>query len=84
MSYWRCQPDMKYIHRHLNEFRKFKFQSGDNSSDQKILTLSDMNFQFSMKKIVECTNKFVTSYCSDDAIWNCCSRTTLSSYGLEI
>ena len=51
---------------------------------KKILTLSDMNFQFSMKKIVECTNKFVTSYCSDDAIWNCCSRTTLSSYGLEI
>ena len=35
MSYWRCQPDMKYIHRHLNEFRKFKFQSDDNSSDQK-------------------------------------------------
>ena len=51
---------------------------------KKILTLSDMNFQFSMKKIVECTNKFVMSYCSDDAIWNCCSRTTLSSYGLEI
>ena len=51
---------------------------------KKILTLSDMNFQFLMKKIVECTNKFVTSYCSDDAIWNCCSRTTLSSYGLEI